>query len=270
MKLPSLTSTSTILTFAVLCGLGAFVATLLARSPDNRGAGGSVRGFMFAADNLPDDIPGLEHMIFSAEQQALPGRRLGPAWFKLARLYRDDGREEAAADAWRHAAPLRLEVAGRQREPSNPNPWYEAGWAYSQIGDVESAREPLTRAEELLTKQARDTGERLVWYKLGWARKLLGSDLDAKIAWARALDQLMTQTTLGPGEMYDAACYNALLGETTKAFEALEQAIGLGYQDAAHAQHDEDFAGIREDPRFAAAILQMKQAKMGVRIESGS
>lgn len=263
MKLPSLTSTSTILTFAVLCGLGAFVATLLARSPDYRGSGGgSGRGFLQVMDPLPDTIPDLEQMVLS-------GRRVGAAWFKLGRLYREDGREEAAADAWRHAAPMRLEVAGRQRQPDNPDPWYEAGWAYSQIGDKESARQPLIRAEELLTKQARDFNDRQVWYKLGWARKLLGGEVDAQIAWARALDQLNSQTTLGPGEMYDVACYSALLGETEKAFDALDQAIRMGFRNAAHAEHDEDFEGIRGDPRFAQAILHMKQAEMGVRIESG-
>ena len=53
---------------------------------------------------------------------------------------------------------------------------------------------------------------------------------------------------------YNLACSYALLGLTDQAFEALEHAIALGYDDFEYLVGDEDLAGLRDDPRFDALL----------------
>lgn len=49
---------------------------------------------------------------------------------------------------------------------------------------------------------------------------------------------------------YNLACSYALLNLKDLAFEALERAIDLGYDDFEHLIEDADLAGLRDDPRF--------------------
>ena len=53
---------------------------------------------------------------------------------------------------------------------------------------------------------------------------------------------------------YNLACSYALLGLVDQAFEALERAIALGYDDFEHLVNDKDLANLRDDPRFEALL----------------
>jgi tetratricopeptide (TPR) repeat protein len=53
-----------------------------------------------------------------------------------------------------------------------------------------------------------------------------------------------------PPIMYDLACVEALAGETDKALELLNEAVAAEDRFREYAQTDEDFASIRDDPRF--------------------
>ncbi|MFL5958963.1 MAG: TPR end-of-group domain-containing protein [Gaiellaceae bacterium] len=50
--------------------------------------------------------------------------------------------------------------------------------------------------------------------------------------------------------LYDLACVEALTGERDKALELLNEAVGKDERFRGYAQTDEDFASIRDDPRF--------------------
>ena len=63
-----------------------------------------------------------------------------------------------------------------------------------------------------------------------------------------------------PTAWYNLACSLALTGQADDAFAALEKAIALGYDDAEWMREDEDFAPIRQDPRFAR-LLALLQAR---------
>ena len=60
-----------------------------------------------------------------------------------------------------------------------------------------------------------------------------------------------------PTAWYNLACSLALTGQADDAFAALEKAIALGYDDAEWMREDEDFAPIRQDPRFARLLGQV-------------
>lgn len=252
---------ATIYTIAAICGLVAFIYTLVAAAPIHRSQQrgiGYARGYM-ALDAVPRTRAELEQTV-----RQNPGR--GGAWYQLARVYRDAGEETAEKDAWAHAAPLRLEAAKR-----DPAFWFEAGFAFSMAGQKEEAQEPLTRAEEVLTEYCRDRDEGSAWHRLGWTRHLLGREDEARMAWSRAILTLPPKdaTSAGPGELYNLACYLCLMGESDEALDVLERAIGAGYLDVQHAEHDEDFEAIKDDPRFKAVIQHMREAINGVRIERG-
>jgi tetratricopeptide (TPR) repeat protein len=68
------------------------------------------------------------------------------------------------------------------------------------------------------------------------ARQLLHEGLEAKPG--------------SPPLIYDLACVEALAGEKDKAFELLHEAVASDERFRKYAQTDEDFASIRDDPRF--------------------
>lgn len=53
-----------------------------------------------------------------------------------------------------------------------------------------------------------------------------------------------------PSILYDLACVEALAGESDRALELLNEAIAGNERFRKYAQTDEDFASIRDDPRF--------------------
>jgi len=53
-----------------------------------------------------------------------------------------------------------------------------------------------------------------------------------------------------PPLLYDLACVEALAGESDKALELLNEAVAADDRFREYAQTDEDFASIRDDPRF--------------------
>jgi len=57
-----------------------------------------------------------------------------------------------------------------------------------------------------------------------------------------------------PVVRYNLACSWALLGVKDQAFEALERAIALGYDEFEYLVEDDDLAGLRDDPRFDALL----------------
>jgi tetratricopeptide (TPR) repeat protein len=71
------------------------------------------------------------------------------------------------------------------------------------------------------------------------ARRLLREGLEAKPG--------------SPAILYDLACVEALAGEADAALELLNEAIARNESFREYAQKDEDFASIRDDPRFPRA-----------------
>jgi len=58
---------------------------------------------------------------------------------------------------------------------------------------------------------------------------------------------------------YNLACSYALLKNADAAFDALEKAIDLGYNDARHLEKDKDLAQLREDVRYRRLIEKIRK-----------
>jgi tetratricopeptide (TPR) repeat protein len=66
----------------------------------------------------------------------------------------------------------------------------------------------------------------------------------------RALEPIVAASP-SAGSLFNLACAEALLGETDAALDHLARAVELDPSLAEAAREDEDFASIRDDPRFA-------------------
>ena len=64
-----------------------------------------------------------------------------------------------------------------------------------------------------------------------------------------------------PNAWYNLACSLSLTGQPDDAFAALEKAIALGYDDAEWMQDDDDFAPLKDDPRFERLLAQLLARK---------
>ncbi len=61
-----------------------------------------------------------------------------------------------------------------------------------------------------------------------------------------------------PTAWYNLACSLSLTGQPDAAFAALDKAIALGYDDAEWMQDDDDFAPIKNDPRFERLLARLQ------------
>lgn len=83
----------------------------------------------------------------------------------------------------------------------------------------------------------------------------LGEALTRRGSYAQGLDVDQRLVRLRPADpvvRYNLACSLSLLGRPDEAFEALGQAVDLGYRDLKHMDADPDLASLRPDARFAA------------------
>ncbi len=75
-----------------------------------------------------------------------------------------------------------------------------------------------------------------------------------------AVDKRLSQLRADdPIVHYNLACSYALLGRSDEAFDALHEAVGLGYRDEDHLESDADLDSLRSDPRYEELIDQMRR-----------
>ena len=86
--------------------------------------------------------------------------------------------------------------------------------------------------------------------KIGEHKK--GLNIDKRLALLQNNDETV---------FYNLACSYALLKMSNKAFEALEKAVSLGYNDISHMQADTDLDSIRKDDRFIKIIGAIQQKR---------
>lgn len=257
---------SWIISFAAMCGVGAFVYTLAVGSArnfgrdDGRGRGGRA-GMTSAMAPLPETIGELEEYI-----QNNP--RSGRAYFELARRLDDADRPDDARPIWEETVRLRRNAV--ERRSDNPEFWFELGWALMKLGRTEQVLPAMTEAERLYSEISQEARNSVIWHRLGWARKLLGQEQEAQIAWSRAKDYALERTHPSDSDgMYNLACYWALVGHREEALAALETAAVTGWTDAARAMHDEDLESLRGEARFVEALRRMRDTPRKTEVGPG-
>lgn len=58
--------------------------------------------------------------------------------------------------------------------------------------------------------------------------------------------------------LINAACLRLRAGMKEEALQILERVFGRGWGKRDWLEHDPDYAGVREDPRFKALVAKLK------------
>lgn len=140
-------------------------------------------------------------------------------------------------------------------------------------------RDPLRSMAEELTEQSKqiafeiDFFERLARLDPANVRVLvaLAENYSVLEAYDKSLPVDRQLTQLRPEKSvfwYNLACSYARLRDADAAFETLEKAIALGYDDVLHLIKDPDLKSIRSDPRFQAIFRSCKKRRLESRLEA--
>ena len=73
----------------------------------------------------------------------------------------------------------------------------------------------------------------------------------------RADREMVRMEPRSPTAWYNLACSLARTAQPAAAFDALEKAVALGYDDAEWMREDDDLASLRADPRYARILAQL-------------
>jgi tetratricopeptide (TPR) repeat protein len=95
------------------------------------------------------------------------------------------------------------------------------------------------------------------WAELGHVYTRQGR-LEDGLAVDRRLVGLVPEN---PTVHYNLACSKTLLGDREGALDSLEQAVRLGYDDAAFLLQDKDLISLRTEPRFQALVARLANAR---------
>ncbi len=74
-------------------------------------------------------------------------------------------------------------------------------------------------------------------------------------------DSILARTKLTdrPGNLYNAACLFAVMGQSDRALDYLRQAFEAGYRDLVHMRYDHDMDGLRELPRYKELVSHFEK-----------
>ncbi len=97
------------------------------------------------------------------------------------------------------------------------------------------------------------------WYQLATAHYQAKSYRPAIAAYEQSL---ALRANYPFNSAYNIACCYALLGEKEPALAWLEKAFQIGFRDLAHAQTDEDFESLRDDPKFRTLVALTDVSKL--------
>ena len=89
-----------------------------------------------------------------------------------------------------------------------------------------------------------------IYTKKGYYKK--GLKVDKKLSRLRPDNPLVH---------YNLACSFSLLGDLSASLQAMERAIGLGYEDFAFMRQDPDLENLRKDGRFEELVRRLSADK---------
>jgi tetratricopeptide (TPR) repeat protein len=116
--------------------------------------------------------------------------------------------------------------------------------------------EEAAQAYEAVVKTEPANGR--AWFRLGTARQKLRRLNEAIAAFERAEQIHFAPAT----SRFNIAACLALLNEKEKAIESLSKSADAGFPNFKALESDEDFASLRDDPRFAKITEQVRRAAL--------
>lgn len=160
-----------------------------------------------------------------------------------------------------------------REDPARVEAWIRLGDLRAQAGDGEGARGAYQRAVTMIEQAipgllGASEQPRLAyaWYWLGLSHLGLGEEESARAAFgqASAVQEGVVESSREGGAWYNLACFRARAGDGEGAIAALERSVRgrRGWSDAAWARRDPDLELIRGDPRFEAALENVRENRL--------
>jgi non-specific serine/threonine protein kinase len=165
-----------------------------------------------------------------------------------------------AARAWVSQGKLEEAAASFERASEVCPDDYQAptllATCYKGLGRLDDERRASARALEVIEKHLEyQPGDVRATYMAANNTLVATGDREKAIAWARKA-QSMDPDSLSFG--YNIACFYATLGMNTEALDLLERNVDTGWGQRAWIEHDPDWFGVKDDPRFHASLAKMK------------
>jgi adenylate cyclase len=202
--------------------------------------------------NLPEAYAamGLSYFIWGKFEEAAASSRkaieLDPddfiAYWTLGRIHFSSGEHDQALSLFQRVIDIK---------PGFYAAYADLAMSYEGLGRFEEAKAASGRLLELLPNyllQNPDDARARIFFAATLAK--MGRKDEAIREGAAALE-------LSPGDpmmLYNGACLYALLGETGRALDTMERAVGMGYENFRWMQHDPDLDSLRNEPRFRALV----------------
>jgi adenylate cyclase len=224
-------------------------------------------------ENLADARANAERALALAPEQSQPHRAQAVV-LSLLKQFDAAAREferaieldPAVGDAYYHYGRSRWaagDMAGAEKlfrraaelNPDDTNPWVLLTSIYEASGQEEEARDAhvqnLRRAERALVLNPNQP--RLLYQAAGSAVTLGQRERGIQLA------ELATQ--LDPadaGTWYNVGCLYSRMGESDLALQKLAKSVELGFRHREWILNDNDWANVREDPRFVEMMEGLK------------
>lgn len=259
---PPIRST-TVFAIALVCGAGAFLYTLYARSPRRPSYDATAAAAMSsrrAIGAMAFDGP-YPHDRFGLEKAAVESPDNPLIFFDLGRIAESQGDIVAANKYYTATVEMADKVPEGDRLYLRSN--FMAAWAHDRLGQTAEARRRFSLVADGYDTLIRDRaaqGSRVWYQRVGWCRAKLGDSAAAAAAWKTALNVLKDRPdSLAAEEQYDLGCLLALTGNKDGALAALDTALAKGFAEPEWTRADEDLESLRSDARFKDLLMRMEE-----------
>jgi len=177
---------------------------------------------------------------------------------RRAILIRDLGDELRTGD-WEGVAILAASML--DEFPEDTYAWMRLAQARERLGLPGAAEHAWNRLDELTAYvDAKSHPHYRELHRRGWALHARGDAERARILWAEAAHQIDRNTAWRTRDE-ELARYYSLAGWTDRALAALEVAMSGEPHLFANIAYEPDFEPIRDDPRFAALVERVQEAR---------
>ncbi len=153
-----------------------------------------------------------------------------------------------------HHRPVALTAVVLTIVVASPAPAQVADTASARAESLMAAKDYVGAASAFQALTRAHPQQPRYWTRLGTSLQLAGRKDEAVAAYRRAIG-----ITTAPVAMYNLASVFATRGEKDSAFHWLDQLVtNAAYSNDKAVSADEDFASIRNDPRFAPLLERMR------------